>query len=255
MANRNLLLTRFYDKIVLERPRLILLCLLMVIAFLGYNAKNFKLDASTETLILETDEDFIYSRIIKSRYGSLDYLLMIYTPTNDLFSDEALAQLTRLRDDLRQLNGVSSVISILDVPLLKSSLESVGEWKPGAGVQTLESPAVDRRLAKIEFRKSPLYQNLLVSPDLKTTALQIKLHSDERFQVLLTRRDLLRIKQANAPLTAAATAATSPGAPAAPSSPSRASSRSTATASRTACCPSCARGSSSAHRCGPSYRK
>jgi len=195
-------LARFYDKIVLERPRLILLCLLVVIAFLGYKAKDFKLDASTETLILETDEDFIYSRIIKSRYGDLDYLLMIYTPANDLFSDEALAQLKRLRDDLRQLNGVSSVISILDVPLLKSTPERAGEHKPAAGSQTLESPAVDRRLAKIEFSKSPLYQNLLVSPDLKTTAMQIKLRTDERFQDMLTRRDLLRIKQADEPLTA-----------------------------------------------------
>ena len=165
------MLTSFYDKIVLERPRLILLCLLIVIAFLGYKAKDFKLDASTETLILETDEDFIYSRIIKSRYGGHDYLLMIYTPADDLFSDLALAQLTRLRDDLRQLNGVSSVISILDAPLLKSSAEPGGEGEPGGGIQTLESPAVDRRLAKIEFSKSPLYQNLLISPDLKTTAL------------------------------------------------------------------------------------
>ena len=206
MENRNSLLARYYDKIVLERPRLILLCLLIVIALLGYKAKDFKLDASTETLILETDEDFIYSRIIKSRYGSLDYLLMIYTPANDLFSNEALAQLKRLRDDLKQLSGVSSVISMLDVPLLKSSPESGGEWKPGAAIQTLESPAVDRRLAKIEFSKSPLYQNLLVSPDLKTTALQINLRSNERFQGLLTRRDLLRIKQANAPLTAAESA-------------------------------------------------
>jgi predicted RND superfamily exporter protein len=206
MENRNSLLTRYYDKIVLERPRLILLCLLAVIAFLGYKAKDFKLDASTETLILETDEDFIYSRIIKSRYGSLDYLLVIYTPSKDLFSNEALAQLKRLRDDLRQLNGVSSVISILDVPLLKSSPEPVGGRKTAAGIQTLESPTVDRQLAKIEFSKSPLYQNLLVSPDLKTTALQIKLHSNERFQGLLTRRDLLRIKQANEPLTAAESA-------------------------------------------------
>jgi len=203
MENRNSVLSRYYDKIVLERPRLILLCLLVVIALLGYKAKDFKLDASTETLILETDEDFIYSRIIKSRYGGLDYLLMIYTPVNDLFSDDALAQLTRLRDDLRKLNGVSSVISMLDVPLLKSLPEPVGGRKPGAGIQTLESPKVDRRLAKIEFSKSPLYQNLLVSPDLKTTALQIKLHTDERFQGLLARRDLLRIKRENGPLTAA----------------------------------------------------
>ncbi len=196
------MLTSFYDKIVLERPRLILLCLLSVIAFLGYKAKDFKLDASTETLILETDKDFKYSRIIKSRYGGNDYLLMIYTPADDLFSDEALAQLTRLRDDLKQLNGVSSVISILDAPLLKSSPEPVGEGEPEAGIQTLESPSVDRRLAKIEFSKSPLYQNLLISPDLKTTALQIKLLTDERFQDISTRRDLLRIKQADEPLTA-----------------------------------------------------
>ncbi len=194
------LLTRFYDKIILERPRLILLCLLVVIAFLGYKAKDFKLDASTETLILATDEDFIYSRIIKSRYGSHDYLLMIYTPVNDLFSDEALAQLTRLRDDLRQLKGVSSVLSILDAPLLESSPEPVKDLV--AGIRTLESPTVDRRLAKIEFSKSPLYQNLLISPDLKTTALQIELRTDEHFQDLVTRRDLLRIKQADEPLTA-----------------------------------------------------
>ncbi len=196
------MLTRFYDKIILERPRLILLCLLVVIAFLGYKAKDFKLDASTETLILQTDEDFIYSRIIKARYGGHDYLLMIYTPENDLFSDEALAQLTRLRDDLRRLKGVSSVISILDAPLLKSSPEPVGEGEPAVRIQTLESPTVDRWLAKIEFIKSPLYQNLLISPDLKTTALQINLHTDDRFQDLSTRRDLLRIKQADEPLTA-----------------------------------------------------
>jgi hypothetical protein len=202
MENRNPVLTRLYDKIVLERPRFILLCLLVVIAFLGYKAKDFKLDASTETLILETDKDFIYSRIIKSRYGGHDYLLMIYTPKDDLFSDESLAQLKRLRDDLRQLSGVSSVISILDAPLLKSSPEPVGERVSAVGIQTLESPTVDRRLAKIEFSKSPLYQNLLVSPDLKTTALQIKLHSDDRFQDMSTRRDLLRIKQADEPLTA-----------------------------------------------------
>ena len=202
MENRNSQLTNFYDKIVLERPRLILLCLLVVIAFLGYKAKDFKLDASTETLILETDEDFIYSRIIKSRYGSHDYLLLIYTPENDLFSDEALAKLARLRDDLKQLKGVSSVISILEAPLLKSSPKLVGDRGPVDGIQTLESPEIDRRLAKIEFGESPLYRNLLVSPDLKTTALQIKLHTDERFQNMLIRRDMLRIKKADQPLTA-----------------------------------------------------
>jgi hypothetical protein len=126
---------------------------------------------------------------------------MIYTPENDLFSDETLANLARLRNDLKQLDGVSSVISILEVPLLKSSPGLVGEGISAVDIWTLESPNVNRQLAKIEFSNSPLYRNLLVSPDLKTTALQIKLHTDEHFQDMLIRRDMLRIKKASQPLT------------------------------------------------------
>ena len=201
MNKNNSLLMRFYDKVILERPRIILFCLLAVIAFLGYKAKDFRLDASTETLILQTDKDFIYSRIIKSRYGSHDYLLLIYTPANDLFSDKSLTKLSHLRNELRQLKGISSVVSILDAPLLESSPGPVnGMFR---GIETLESPTVDRRLAKIEFSKSPLYQNLLISPDLKTTALQIKLHTDERFEEMWNRRDLLRIKRAAGSITSA----------------------------------------------------
>jgi len=195
------LLTNFFDKVILEWPRLTLLCLLAVISFLGYKAKDFKLDASTETLLLETDQDLRFSRLIKSRYGGHDYLLMTYAPENDLFSDKTLAKLARLRNELRQIEGVSSVISILDAPLLESPPVPVREL--AAGIQTLESPTVDRKLAQIEFSKSPLYQNLLVSPDLRITALQIKFSTDEVFQELLAHRELLRKKKADGPLTAA----------------------------------------------------
>jgi len=43
---------------------------------------------------------------------------------------------------------------------------------------------VDRKLARIEFSNSPLYQNLLVSPDLKFTALLINFRTDEVYQGL-----------------------------------------------------------------------
>ena len=92
--------------------------LLAGILLLGYNAKNFRLDASAETLVLENDKDLQYSRIIDDRYGLQDYLLMTYTPEADVFSEKALGDLRRLKDELEQLERVSSVVSILDVPLL-----------------------------------------------------------------------------------------------------------------------------------------
>jgi len=192
---------RFFDKVILERPGLVIICLLAVVSFLGYKAKDFKLDASAETLVLQSDKDLRYSRLIDSRYGLQDYLLMTYAPKDDLFSDKVLANLTRLRDELKQLEGVSSVVSILDVPLLESPPVPVKELP--SNIQTLESPTVDKKLARIELSNSPLYQNLLVSPDLKTTALQIKFPIDEIYQDLLSRRNHFREKQATNRLSAA----------------------------------------------------
>ena len=193
------LLIRGYDRLILERPRLILLCLLAIIAFLGYKAKDFKLDASAQTLILETDQDLHFSQQIKSRYGGHDYLLMTYTPQGDLFADSTLKKLSNLRDELRQLQRVAAIVSILDVPLLLSPPVPVREL--ATRIQTLESSTVDRKLAKIELGNSPLYRDLLVSEDLKTTAFQIKFYTDKNYQELLNQRNHYREKQMNGLLT------------------------------------------------------
>ncbi len=193
--------TWFFDKVILEYPKLIIICFLIVTSFLGYKTKDFKLDASAETLMLEDDEDLRYSRLINSRYGENDFLFVTYTPTtkDDLFSEKTLAKLKQLRNKLRKLKSVSSVVSILDVPLLESPPVPIKEL--ASGVQTLESPTVDKKLAKIELSQSPIYQSLLISPDLKTAALQINFPIDETWRDLLTRRNRLRGKQANGPLS------------------------------------------------------
>ena len=184
----------FFDKIVLKRPGLIIVCILAAVSFLGYKAKDFKLDASAETLLLEDDEDLRYSRLIDSRYGIQDYLLISYSPKDDLFSEKVLSNLKRLRDELKQLKRVSSVISILDVPLLESP--PVPIKKLVGNIQTLESTTVDKQLAMIEFKESPIYQKLLVSPDLKTTALQIKFPVNKTYQYLSDRRNYFKEKKA-----------------------------------------------------------
>ena len=191
---------RFFDHVILEHPGLTIICLLAVISFLGYNATNFEFDASAETLVIENDKDLRYSRLIDSRYGLQDYLLITYAPKDDLFSKKVLANLTRLRDELKQLESVSSVISILDVPLLESPPVPIKDL--ASNIQTLESPTVDIKLAKKELKKSPIYQNLLVSSDLKTTALQIKFPIDEIYTDLLNRRYDFREKQAGDRLSA-----------------------------------------------------
>ena len=145
MVRLSFLITRFFDKVIIERPKLVILVVIATVAFLGYQAKNFRLDASAETLVLENDKDLRYSRLIDSRYGLQDYLVMTFTPKGDLFSDEALTKLSRLCDELRSLKRVSSVVSILNVPLLESPPVPIKEL--AGNIQTLKSPSVDKALA------------------------------------------------------------------------------------------------------------
>lgn len=201
MTKLHSLTVSFFDKVILKRPGLVIIFILVLVSFLGYKAKDFTLDASAETLVLENDEDLRYSRVIDSRYGLQDYLVMTYAPESDLFSDKVLSNLARLRSELQGMKSVSSVVSILDVPLLESPPVPIKELS--TEVRTLESETVDKKLAKIEFKNSPLYQNLLVSPDLKTTALLIYLHDDKVYRDLLARRNDFREKKAAGHLTAA----------------------------------------------------
>jgi len=185
----------FFDRIVLGHPRTIILCVLVAVGFLGLKARHFRLDASAETLVLENDEDLRYSRLISSRYEQHEFLVMTYTPKGDLFSPDTLAGLARLRDDLESLENVISVLTILDVPLLESPPLSLEELT--VDLPTLESPEVNMKLARIELRESPIYQNLLLSSDSQTTALLIYFSDDDVYRDLLQHRNELWTRKAS----------------------------------------------------------
>ncbi|UCG59970.1 MAG: MMPL family transporter [Phycisphaerales bacterium] len=191
----------FFDRVVLRHPKTIIFVVLAVVGLLAFQVRHFNLDASAETLVLENDEDLRYSRVIGSRYGQQDFLVMTYTPRGDLLSPDTLATLARLRDDLSSLDRVSSVLSVLDVPLLESPPIALKELT--GDLPTLESPTVDKDLARTELRDSPLYQSLLVSSDLQTTALLVSFEDDQVYRDLRRRRDELRQKKASGALTPA----------------------------------------------------
>ena len=137
----------FFDRVVLEYPRLVCLCVLVVVGFFSFQARHFRLDASAEKFVLDNDEDLRYTRLINSRYGNDDFLVLTYTPKEELFSQEALANLAKLRDELTFVKSIESVVSILDVPLLESPPVPLKELT--ANLPTLRSPAVDMDLARI----------------------------------------------------------------------------------------------------------
>ncbi|MEE8059749.1 MAG: MMPL family transporter [Pseudomonadales bacterium] len=189
MKNR---LFSIYETLILRWPLVSLLVTLAVIAWLSTHIPSFKLDASADSLVLEGDVALEYYREIGKRYTTEDFLLVTYQPEQELLSDPVLKKLDKLRGELAALEGVSSVVTILDVPLLESPKVTLDEVAKGDGIRTLRTANIDKALVRQELKNSPIYKNLLTSADGRTTALQVNLQRDEAYHLLLTTREDLR---------------------------------------------------------------
>ncbi|MGI9294824.1 MAG: efflux RND transporter permease subunit, partial [Pseudomonadales bacterium] len=188
-----------HERLVLRHPVAIVAISLILTAAFGWYAQYLRLDASADSLVLEGDEDLSYYRTVRARYGSDDYLIITFAPEEDLFSEPVLQNIRNLRSELYALESVESVVSILDVPLIKSP--PVDLRQISKGVRRLEDVETDRNLARQELINSALYRDLIISADAQTTALSVILRQNEHYIQLRTLRDQLREKRYYATLT------------------------------------------------------
>ena len=180
----------WYKAIVIRFPVYTLIAVTLLTGYLAWSIPDFRLDASADSLVLEHDKALSYYRTIRARYGSDDFLVVTYTPKGDLFAEQTRNDVKQLRDELAKIKRVESVTSYLDVPLISSPRITFAELR--RQTRTLEKGNVDIALARKEFHDSPLYRNLIVSPDGTTTALQVNFKRDQRYHELLNERNRLR---------------------------------------------------------------
>ena len=171
--NKSNFFSKKYARFVSSNPLWVLTVIFALLVFSTFNLPNFKLDASSDSLVLENDDDLKYYRQINSDYASSDFLVVLFKPKEELFSKQSISVVRSLSDDLEGIVGVSSVLSYLDAPLLFSPKLSITELADN--LKTIEDESIDLALAKEEFKTSALYSELLSSKDGKITALQVSL--------------------------------------------------------------------------------
>jgi uncharacterized protein len=174
---------KIYKNLVIEKPKFTLLILAILLISFGFFAKNFELDASSDTLLLENDPDLKYLREVNKKYGSKDFLVLTYTPTEDLLDSETIKKLTNLKNDLTNLKWVDSVITILDVPLLKNSDDSLSNRIKN--FKTLSSDDVDKKRGFDEIQNSPIYKELIISKDGKTSGILVYIKPNKEMSKLV----------------------------------------------------------------------
>ncbi len=176
-----------YKKFVVDFSKITLFFISLIVIFSFYQSKNFNLDASSDALLLEGDKDLKYLREINERYGTKDFLFLTYTPVSSFVEKETILNLQLLKSKIEKLTWVDSVITIIDVPLLKSTDENLMDRLKN--YKNLAYPEIDRKRGFEEILNSPLYKNYVISEDGKTSGIVVYLKKDERLEEYVKIKD------------------------------------------------------------------
>ena len=186
---------KIYKNSIIEKPKFTLLVLTILLLTFSFFSKDFKLDASSDTLLLENDPDLNYLREVNNRYGSKDFLILTYTPKNKLLAPKTIKNLKNLKNDLKNLEWVNNVVTILDVPLLKNNDDPLADRIKN--FKTLSSDNVDKERGFEEIINSPIYQEFVISKDGKTSGILVYIKNDKKLTELIKKKSQYLDKKYN----------------------------------------------------------
>jgi len=179
---------RLYQNSVIEKPKAILALLIFCLLFFGYHTKDFKLDASSDTLLIENDPDLKYLREVNERYGAKEFLVLTYTPKEAMISENSINNLLSLKYKIQSLDWVHSVITLLDIPLLSSTDETLTEKLKN--FSTLKSEGIDKKRGFNEILSSPVFKNFVISEDGKTTGIIVNIKKETISKKLKNKKEI-----------------------------------------------------------------
>ncbi len=186
------MLAKFYRKNIIQKPKIVLSILFILLILSFYFSKDFRLDASSDTLLLEDDPDLKYFEEINERYNAKEFLVLTYTPKESMISDKSVNNLLSLKYKIQSLEWVHSVVTILDVPLLNSTDETLNEKLKN--FSTLKSDGINREAGFSEILNSPVFKNFIVSEDGKTSGIIVYIKQDNKFKTLKNNKEIQNYK-------------------------------------------------------------
>ena len=189
-----------YSIFVIKNPLIILSAVVLVILIATQGISNFKLDASSDALVLEGDESLKTYRENEKEFGDSSFLIVTFKPESELFSYQSLNQLSQIEESLSKLDGVDSVLSLLDAPIFFQP--KVGLTEVGDNLKDLTTEGIDLSKAKQEIINNPIYRDLIISKDGSTTAMQIVLRGNDEYDLLISNRyRILETLKSKEPIT------------------------------------------------------
>ncbi|MCU7555863.1 MMPL family transporter [Alteromonas sp. ASW11-19] len=154
-----------------------------IIAVAIFYLPQFKIDASADTLLVKDNKLYIRTQLANEVFSPEEFILLAYAPEQHaLFSDKTFNDINKLSSQIRKLERVEAVTSILTVPLVDNADALTG----GTDVSSLTwqqqrySPQVMKEL----IAGHPIFTDLLINREETATAIQIVFRPNPELRAL-----------------------------------------------------------------------
>ncbi len=179
--------------LVIRKPVIVVVLMLAIVMTCGAYIVHLNIDASPDSLMLESDPDLQYYREVHREYGTDEYIIIGYKPNKSILDSTVISFIESISQQIRTIEGVAGVSSLSNVPLLlqQEEDETTGKTK----FANLLSNNVDIAIAEKELTTSPIYVSNLVSKDLSTTAIKVDIQKNVKLIGLLEKKYIFLEKE------------------------------------------------------------
>ncbi len=175
-------------RIILKNRILILIILLLLTIFMGYNARKIQMSYQYAPLLPEDDPVYLEYQSFLEHFGNEGNLLVVGVKDKDFFTVSHFNYWSDFTDNLKEINGVKSVFSASQAyRLVKNKKEKKFEVKPVFPERVNYQTDLDS--LKNSFSHLPFYKNIIYNPkeDVYMMAITLDdkiLHSRKRVKLV-----------------------------------------------------------------------
>jgi hydrophobe/amphiphile efflux-3 (HAE3) family protein len=168
-----------WQLLIINRPRSVLLLVLLLTAFFASAARQIRLDGSVDSLLPRGDPEKQYYDEVRQLFGS-EEIGVIGLVTSDIYTPRVLQKIQHLTEEISKIPEVKSVLSLTNAPdIIRSVVEEQSLLIPEIPTTATEWEALPEKVASM-----PVYLKTLASPDGSAAAITIAFRdniSDDEF--------------------------------------------------------------------------
>lgn len=168
----------FIARLLLRNRLLILSALVLLSGYMAYQGQYIKISYQFSRLLPEEDSTQIGYDQFRERFNQVGNRIVLATDSFDLFEPQEYQLWKGLQDSLQQLDGVSSVLSPINVYNLRrnDSLQRLEYYRLPPGK---DGPSLDS--LRQTFNELPFYHGLLRSPDGEMPLMLVQIDTNQLY--------------------------------------------------------------------------